>query len=68
MIFVRGIDSLIPQLCDNLLISEQLKIIFCKLKYGKNGMAVSCSRDKVQNDAFLLSFYTKLSEMLAYIN
>ena len=31
-------------------------------------MAVSCSRDIVQNDAFLLSFYTKLSEMLAYIN
>ena len=30
--------------------------------------AVSCSRDKVQNDVFLLSFYTKLSEMLAYIN
>ncbi len=32
------------------------------------GVAVSCSRDKVQNDVFLLSFYTKLSEMLAYIN
>ena len=31
-------------------------------------MAVSYSRDKVQNDVFLLSFYTKLSEMLAYIN
>ena len=31
-------------------------------------MAVSCARDKVQNDAFLLSFYTKLLEILAYIN
>ena len=31
-------------------------------------MAVSYSRDIVQNDVFLLSFYTKLSEMLAYIN
>ena len=31
-------------------------------------MAVSCSRDKMQNDAFLLSFYTKLLEILAYIN
>ena len=31
-------------------------------------MAVSCSRDNAQNDVFLLSFYTKLSEMLAYIN
>ena len=31
-------------------------------------MAVSCSRDIVQNDVFLLFFYTKLSEMLAYIN
>lgn len=31
-------------------------------------MAVSCSHDKVQNDVFLLSFYTKLLEMLAYIN
>lgn len=31
-------------------------------------MAVSCSRDKVQNDVFLLFFYTKLLEMLAYIN
>ena len=31
-------------------------------------MAVSCSRDIVQNDAFLLSFYTKLLEILAYIN
>ena len=31
-------------------------------------MAVSRSRDKVKNDVFLLSFYTKLSEMLAYIN
>lgn len=31
-------------------------------------MAVSCSRDKVQIDVFLLSFYTKLSEILAYIN
>ena len=33
-----------------------------------NGAAVSCSRDKVQIDVFLLSFYTKLSEILAYIN
>ena len=31
-------------------------------------MTVSCSRDKEQNDVFLLSFYTKLLEMLAYIN
>lgn len=32
------------------------------------GVTVSCSRDKVQNDVFLLSFYTKLLEILAYIN
>lgn len=32
------------------------------------GVTVSCRGEKEQNDAFLLSFYTKLLEMLAYIN
>ena len=32
------------------------------------GVTVSCRGEKEQNNVFLLSFYTKLSEMLAYIN
>ena len=32
------------------------------------GVTVSRRGEKEQNDVFLLSFYTKLSEMLAYIN
>lgn len=32
------------------------------------GVTVSCRGEKEQNDVFLLFFYTKLSEMLAYIN